>query len=114
MVTDFGVAKAIRAATTTTSAPATSGLGGRLRLGTPAYMAPEQAAGDPSTDARADLYAFGVMAYECLAGRVPFPGERAGDARGAPHRGAAAPPAALARFAAGADRAHHALSCQAP
>ena len=34
-------------------------------------MAPEQAVGDPSTDARADLYAFGAMAYECLAGSIP-------------------------------------------
>jgi len=37
-------------------------------------MAPEQAAGDPATDLRADLYAFGVMAYEMLAGHVPFAG----------------------------------------
>jgi serine/threonine protein kinase len=43
-------------------------------LGTPAYMAPEQAAGDPETDHRADIYAFGAMAYERLAGRTPFHG----------------------------------------
>ena len=78
MVTDFGVAKALRAATTTTTAPVTSGLtAAGFALGTPAYMAPEQAVGDPSTDARADLYAFGAMAYECLAGSVPFPGRSA-------------------------------------
>src|SRR6185437_10772860 len=41
-------------------------------LGTPAYMAPEQAAADPATDHRADLYAWAVMAYELLAGRHPF------------------------------------------
>jgi TolB-like protein len=78
MVTDFGVAKALRAATTTSAATAASGLtAAGFALGTPAYMAPEQAVGDPSTDARADLYAFGAMAYECLAGSIPFPGRSA-------------------------------------
>jgi serine/threonine-protein kinase len=43
-----------------------------MQIGTPAYMAPEQAAGDPDVDFRADLYAFGVMAYELLAGQHPF------------------------------------------
>ena len=69
LVTDFGIAKAI--ALSKTEAP-----GGTLTqvgtsLGTPAYMAPEQAAGD-EVDARADLYAWGVMAYELLTGRHPF------------------------------------------
>ncbi len=71
-VTDFGIAKAISAART-----GAGGMGETLTqvgtsIGTPAYMAPEQAAGDPSTDHRADLYAYGVMAYEMLAGRTPF------------------------------------------
>jgi serine/threonine-protein kinase len=47
-----------------------------MQIGTPAYMAPEQAAGDPDVDFRADLYAFGVMAYELLAGQHPFAGKR--------------------------------------
>src|SRR5437588_6385081 len=45
-----------------------------MALGTPAYMAPEQAAGDPNVDYRADLYAVGALGYELLAGRTPFGG----------------------------------------
>ena len=67
LVADFGVAKA--------SSPTT----GRQRLtrtgmaiGTPAYMAPEQAAGDPNQDHRVDIYALGVMGFELLTGRAPF------------------------------------------
>ncbi|MEJ7758862.1 MAG: serine/threonine-protein kinase [Gemmatimonadaceae bacterium] len=72
VVTDFGVAKAL-------SASKIQGPGGTLTqvgtsLGTPAYMAPEQAAADPDTDHRADIYAFGVMSYEMLTGRAPFHG----------------------------------------
>jgi TolB-like protein len=71
-VADFGIAKAISAARTNPSDATLTQLG--TALGTPAYMAPEQAAGDPSTDHRADIYAFGVLAYELLAGRAPFHG----------------------------------------
>ncbi len=70
MVADFGVARAIRAATTLAGEATITQMG--TQIGTPAYMAPEQAAGDPDVDFRADLYAFGVMAYELLAGQHPF------------------------------------------
>lgn len=70
MVADFGVARAIRAASTLSGEGTITQMG--TQIGTPAYMAPEQAAGDPDVDFRADLYAFGVMAYELLAGQHPF------------------------------------------
>ena len=67
VVTDFGVAKAVSASSGDSSL---TSLG--VALGTPAYMAPEQAAADPHVDHRADLYAVGVLAYEMLCGRTPF------------------------------------------
>ena len=69
MVTDFGVAKAVSEATGRHQLT-TAG----VALGTPAYMAPEQAMADPHTDHRADVYAFGAMAYEVLTGRQVFEG----------------------------------------
>jgi tetratricopeptide (TPR) repeat protein/tRNA A-37 threonylcarbamoyl transferase component Bud32/TolB-like protein len=69
MVMDFGVAKAVSEATGR-NAITTVG----VALGTPTYMAPEQATADPNVDHRADIYAVGVMAYELLAGRTPFQG----------------------------------------
>jgi serine/threonine protein kinase/tetratricopeptide (TPR) repeat protein len=74
VVTDFGVAKAISSARVGTSAPGGSLTQIGFSLGTPLYMAPEQAAADPSTDHRADIYSFGVMAYELFAGAPPFAG----------------------------------------
>jgi serine/threonine-protein kinase len=69
-VTDFGVAKALASARRSTPGGGLTVVG--MSLGTPAYMAPEQAAGDPATDHRADLYALGLIGYEMLAGRGPF------------------------------------------
>ncbi|MDF1505364.1 serine/threonine-protein kinase, partial [Roseisolibacter sp. H3M3-2] len=73
LVTDFGVAKALRTAfDPRAELETTAGTGAGLAIGTPAYMAPEQAAADPGVDHRADLYAFGVLAYETLTGAPPF------------------------------------------
>jgi tetratricopeptide (TPR) repeat protein/tRNA A-37 threonylcarbamoyl transferase component Bud32 len=73
-VTDFGIAKAISAARTDGGGRATTLTQMGTSIGTPVYMAPEQAAADPAADHRVDLYAFGVMAYELIAGRPPFQG----------------------------------------
>ncbi len=72
LVTDFGVAKAIAASNQSghRQDELTTSVG--LALGTPAYMSPEQAAADPDVDARSDLYALGVVAYEMLAGQPLF------------------------------------------
>jgi eukaryotic-like serine/threonine-protein kinase len=70
VVTDFGIAKALSASRTSGSDATLTQLG--TSMGTPAYMAPEQAVGDPDTDARADIYALGCVAYELLAGHSPF------------------------------------------
>ena len=72
VVADFGIAKAIAAARVGAPNPTLTSVGSAM--GTPAYMAPEQAAADPSIDHRADIYAFGVMAYETLTGKPPFSG----------------------------------------
>ncbi len=70
VVTDFGIAKALAASKTQASDGTLTQTG--TSIGTPAYMAPEQAAGDPATDHRADLYALGCVAYELLSGAAPF------------------------------------------
>ncbi len=69
LVTDFGVAKALHEATGRQQLTTVG-----VALGTPAYMAPEQAAADPHMDHRADIYAVGAMGYELLTGRPPFTG----------------------------------------
>ena len=77
MVADFGIAKALAAATTQAVSRATTLTSAGMAIGTPAYMAPEQAAGDVATDGRADLYALGVIAHELLTGAHPFAGRSA-------------------------------------
>jgi serine/threonine protein kinase len=69
LVTDFGVAKALSA-----SMPHSGTTSVGIAIGTPAYMAPEQLAADPSADHRMDLYAVGLLAYELLTGVQPFSG----------------------------------------
>src|SRR5881628_2366818 len=69
-VTDFGIAKAISAARTAAGGATLTQMG--TSIGTPAYMAPEQAAGDANVDHRADIYALGAMTYELLAGHPVF------------------------------------------
>ncbi|MDH3752745.1 MAG: protein kinase [Acidimicrobiia bacterium] len=64
-VTDFGIAKPLQSGDLTTS--------GTL-VGTAKYLAPEQVTGDP-VDGRADVYALGVVLFECLTGKVPFSAE---------------------------------------
>jgi serine/threonine-protein kinase len=66
VLVDFGIAKDLAGESTTLTAPDTT-------LGTPAYMPPEQARGQ-RVDERADVYALGVVLYECAAGRPPFVG----------------------------------------
>ena len=68
VVADFGIAKAVSAAAGERTKITQYG----MTVGTPAYMAPEQAAGDDDVDHRADLYAWGLVAWEALAGRHPF------------------------------------------
>jgi len=69
LVMDFGIAKAVSEAT---GPSAITSVG--IALGTPAYMAPEQAMAEGQIDQRADIYALGVVAYELLTGKPPFVG----------------------------------------
>jgi serine/threonine protein kinase len=76
IVTDFGIARAVDDAPTD---PSGVGVGTRLTatgvaMGTPAYMSPEQCAGDRTLDGRSDLYALGVLGYHMLTGAPPFLG----------------------------------------
>ena len=66
MVTDFGIAKALSG----TSGATLTGIG--VAIGTPAFMSPEQAAGERDIDGRSDLYSLGVVTYQMLTGALPF------------------------------------------
>jgi serine/threonine-protein kinase len=66
ILADFGIASAMEV--TNEQRLTRTGAG----IGTPGYMAPEQLAGDPTVDARADVFALGVLGYEMLAGKPPF------------------------------------------
>jgi eukaryotic-like serine/threonine-protein kinase len=69
LVADFGIGKAVSSARQEETGKLTAE---GLAIGTPAYMAPEQAMADPGMDHRADLYAFGLIAYEMLTGAPTF------------------------------------------
>ena len=66
MVTDFGIARAL----TDTGDSRLTATG--MAIGTPAYMSPEQSAGDKAIDGRSDLYSLGVVGYQMLCGQTPF------------------------------------------
>ena len=72
VVTDFGVAKALSTATSMDVNTTATSVG--TVIGTPAYMAPEQGAGDPDVGPAADIYALGVTGFEMLTGQTPFKG----------------------------------------
>ncbi|MBA3579151.1 MAG: protein kinase [Gemmatimonadaceae bacterium] len=82
VVTDFGIAKALAAARIPVPAPGLTQLG--TALGTPAYMAPEQASAD-EIDHRADIYSWGVVGYELLSGAHPFGSKTSAQAYFAAH-----------------------------
>ncbi|MBP6741412.1 MAG: protein kinase [Deltaproteobacteria bacterium] len=72
---DFGIAKL----TADTGGAMSQHTRTGMVIGTPTYMSPEQCDGKGLIDARADIYALGVMMYELLCGRVPFPGDGFGE-----------------------------------
>ena len=99
-VMDFGLAKAIRSEGQPSDGSTTAGslTGSGVRVGTPAYMAPEQLAGG-GADARSDIFAFGILLYELLSGVHPFRRSSASGTLGAILREAPAP---VSQYAKGA------------
>jgi serine/threonine-protein kinase len=69
LVADFGIARALGGGERLTQTG--------MSVGTPAYMSPEQASGDPGLDARTDVYSLGCVLFEMLAGEPPFTGPTA-------------------------------------
>ena len=125
MVTDFGVAKALLSAhdsgayradtrkrpVAATPRPGTAALTAvGVSLGTPAYMAPEQAAADPDADHRADIYSLGVVLFEMLAGTPPFHG-RTAQALLTAQLSEPAPPIATRRYDVPQGLANIVMSC---
>jgi len=106
-VLDFGVAK-----TTALGADLHGETASGTILGTPSYMSPEQARGDKDVDARADVWALGVIAFRCLTGKLPFRGDGLGtlfvqiimEARVVPSSIAPVPPGFDAFWARASDR----------
>ena len=77
VVTDFGIAKAVQAARKQAPYQPHHITQPGDFVGTPMYMSPEQAAANPTVDQRADIYAWGVVAYELITGKHPFAGWQA-------------------------------------
>ncbi len=72
LVADFGIARTLASPSGRETLTATG-----MSVGTPAYMSPEQAAGDRTVDARSDIYSLGAVCYEMLVGEPPFTGPTA-------------------------------------
>ena len=113
VVADFGIAKAIAAAASDGTAPDRGLTSAGVALGTPAYMAPEQAVADVAIDHRADLYALGVIAYEAARGNPSVRCSVGPSVRGgASYGGAATARRPQDRGATELDRADHAAHRQ--
>ena len=104
LVADFGIARAVGSIGDADQARLTQA---GIALGTPAYMAPEQATGQRMVDARTDQYSLAVVCYEMLTGKKPFTGSSA--AAIIAHRFTAPPPSARAHRAEVPDRAEEAM-----